>query len=124
MENLENKKNWQKIAIKYAQPNNLINIWQITNSFVPYLLWAIMLWAFDKVSYWIILALSLLTSGFLVRMFIIFHDCGHGSYFKKPILNRIVAIFMAFWSFTPHHKWSYKHSVHHKTVGNLDKKGI
>jgi len=75
-------------------------------------------------SYWITLALSILAAGFLTRIFIIFHDCGHGAYFKSSLMSRIVGIIAGGLVFTPYHKWHYQHMVHHQTVGNLDKRGM
>ena len=64
--------------------------WQLTNSFIPYvLLWVAMVYAL-AVSYWLMLPLALLAAGFLARIFIIFHDCGHGSFFKSRRANDAV----------------------------------
>jgi omega-6 fatty acid desaturase (delta-12 desaturase) len=67
--------------------------------------------------------LSIFAAGFLVRIFIIFHDCGHGSFFKSQRLSRIVGIITGLMAFTPYHKWHRDHKEHHATVGNLDKRG-
>lgn len=66
----------------------------------------------------------LLASGFLVRIFIIFHDCGHGSFFKSKKLNRVVGSFCGILAFTPYDKWTDSHHLHHQTVGNLDNRGL
>lgn len=119
-----NWSNWTKIIAKYVQPDPIKSWWQIVNSFVPYFaLWVLMVYSLDY-SYWYTLALSVLAAGFLVRIFIIFHDCGHGSFFKSPLLNRIVGIIAGGLVFTPYHKWHYQHQVHHQTVGDLDKRGM
>ena len=55
---------------------------------------------------------------------IIFHDCGHGSFFKSKRLNTIVGVITGLFTFTPFHKWTRDHKVHHSTVGNLDQRGI
>ncbi len=77
-----------------------------------------------EISYLLTLGLSVLAAGFLVRIFIIFHDCGHGSFFKSDLLNRLVGIPMGLMVFTPYHRWHPDHKQHHATVGNLDKSGI
>ena len=59
----------------------------------------------------------------MVRIFIIFHDCGHGSFFKSKRLNKVVGIITGLIVFTPYHKWHHDHKIHHQTVGNLDKRG-
>ena len=119
-----NWSNWTKIIAKYRHPDPVKSWWQIINSFVPYFaLWGLMIYSLNY-SYWYTLLLSIPAAGFLARIFIIFHDCGHGSFFKSPILNRIVGIIAGGMVFTPYHKWHFHHHVHHKTVGNLDKRGM
>lgn len=125
MENINDEwSNWTSIIRLYAQPNSVKSWWQVINSFVPYLLlWGLMVYSL-KHSYWLTLALSILAAGFLVRIFIIFHDCGHKSFFKSKKLNNIVGIIAGGFALTPYHKWHYGHLVHHRTVGNLDKRGM
>jgi omega-6 fatty acid desaturase (delta-12 desaturase) len=116
--------NWTKIIGKYNKPSAAKSWWQIINSVVPYLgLWVLMIYSLE-ISYWLTLALAVLAAGFLVRIFIIFHDCGHGSFFKSPLLSRIVSIFTGMFVFTPHYKWHHEHHIHHQSVGNLDKRGV
>jgi len=76
-----------------------------------------------KISYLLTLFLAVFAAGFMVRIFIIFHDCGHGSFFKSKRLNEITGIITGLIVFTPYHKWHHDHHIHHKTVGNLDKRG-
>jgi len=116
--------NWTSIIRRYTQPDSVKSWWQVINSFVPYLLlWVLMIYSL-KYSYWLTLALSMIAAGFLVRIFIIFHDCGHKSFFKSKKLNHVVGIIAGGFAFTPYHKWHYEHLVHHRTVGNLDKRGV
>jgi omega-6 fatty acid desaturase (delta-12 desaturase) len=116
--------NWMGIIKKYNQPSLPKSWGQIANSFIPFFaLWVVMVCSID-ISYWLTLGLSVLAAGFLVRIFIIFHDCGHGSFFKSPLMNRIVGIVAGMLVFTPYHKWHYSHKIHHQTVGNLDKRGV
>ena len=75
------------------------------------------------ISYLLTLGLAVLAAGFLVRIFIIFHDCGHGSFFRSSRANRIVGTILGSLVFTPYDYWHYEHAIHHKTVGNLDKRG-
>lgn len=116
--------NWVEVISKYNFPDHPKSWWQVINSVVPYVgLWVAMYHSL-KVSYWLTLALSLLAAGFLVRIFIIFHDCGHGSFFRSEKLNRLVGIPLGLLVFTPYHRWHRDHFIHHSTVGNLDKRGI
>lgn len=108
----------------YSTPSVKRSIWQIANTFVPYVvLWVLMIFSLS-VSYWITAVIVILAAAFLVRLFIIFHDCGHGSYFKSKKLNLIVGAFFGILAFTPYHKWHAMHMQHHSTVGNLDKRGV
>ncbi len=109
---------------KYQKPNLGKGIWQIVNSFGPYVgLWFLIVYSLT-VSWWLTAFLIILASGFLVRMFIIFHDCGHGSFFKSQKANQIVGMFFGILSFTPYDKWHNQHLRHHGSVGNLDKRGV
>jgi omega-6 fatty acid desaturase (delta-12 desaturase) len=76
-----------------------------------------------EISYWLTLVLSVFAAGFLVRIFIIFHDCGHGSFFRSKRMNTLVGIITGLFVFTPYHRWHRDHHIHHQTVGNLDKRG-
>jgi omega-6 fatty acid desaturase (delta-12 desaturase) len=115
---------WQKIIMKYNFPNHLTSWWQVINSVVPYFgMWVLMYYSLE-VSYWLTLVLSIFAAGFLVRIFILFHDCGHGSFFKSDKLNKLVGIPMGLLAFTPYHRWHRDHKIHHTTVGNLDKRGV
>lgn len=115
---------WQSIVMKYNYPKNLISWWQVINTVVPYIgLWILMYYSLE-ISYWLTLFLSIFAAGLLVRMFIIFHDCGHGSFFKSERMNRLVGIPLGLLAFTPYHRWHHDHKEHHATVGNLDKRGV
>ncbi|HJS20271.1 MAG TPA: hypothetical protein VJ785_16100, partial [Anaerolineales bacterium] len=81
---------WQPIVAKYAKPDMRRSLWQVANTLIPYfVLWGLMIWSI-RYSYWITLGLSVLAAGFLMRIFIIFHDCGHGSFFKSRKANDIL----------------------------------
>jgi omega-6 fatty acid desaturase (delta-12 desaturase) len=75
------------------------------------------------VSYWLTIALAIPAAGFLTRVFIIFHDCGHGSFFRSRQANRTVGFFSGLFFFLPFHYWTNQHSVHHATAGDLDNRG-
>ena len=114
---------WMKIVQKYNQPVAWKSWWQVANSFIPYIgLWVAMYYSLS-VSYWLTLFLSIFAAGFLVRIFIIFHDCGHGSFFKSQRWAKIVGVPAGMLVFTPYHRWHKDHFIHHQTVGNLDKRG-
>jgi acyl-lipid omega-6 desaturase (Delta-12 desaturase) len=115
---------WQKVIMKYNFPDHIVSWWQVINTVVPYIgIWVLMVYSLE-ISYWITLLLSVFAAGFLVRAFIIFHDCGHGSFFKSDRLNKLVGIPLGLLAFTPYHRWHHDHKEHHSTVGNLDKRGV
>ena len=82
-----------------------------------------MIWSL-QISYWLTLALTVPAAGFLVRTFIVFHYCGHGSFFKSRRMNTLVGVISGLLVFTPYHRWHRDHHIHHQTVGNLEKRGI
>lgn len=97
--------------------------WQIVNSFVPYaVLWYAMYRALN-VSYWLMLPIALLAAGFLARIFIIFHDCGHASFFKSRSANNAVGAIAGLINLTPYRHWRWQHALHHGTSGDLDRRG-
>ncbi len=127
MEKQEQVKLWDefyKNQKTYITPRVKKSIWQIINTFIPYVgLWIAMVYSLS-VSYWISALLAVIAAGFLVRLFIIFHDCGHGSFFKTRKANLIVGSIFGILAFTPYYKWHRMHMEHHATVGNLDKRGV
>jgi len=75
------------------------------------------------VSWWITVPLALLAGAFLVRVFIIFHDCGHGSFFKSRMANDVLGFITGVLTFTPYYQWRGEHALHHSTAGDLDRRG-
>jgi omega-6 fatty acid desaturase (delta-12 desaturase) len=100
------------------------SVGQLADSVLPYLaLWAVMIYTWN-ISYWLTLPLIVLAAGFLVRVFIIFHDCGHGAFFKSQRANDVVGVITGVLTFTPYYHWRHHHALHHATAGNLDRRGI
>jgi len=117
---------WYQDVIKYQQPDLGKAIWQLVNTFVPYaILWALMIYTVQLgVPYWITLALAVVTAGFVVRIFIFFHDCGHGSFFASRRANTILGYITGILTFAPYEDWRHNHGIHHATVGDLDRRGV
>lgn len=111
---------------KYDEPSLRKALWQLGNSFLPYVaLWALMIYTVkNDYSYWITLGLALVSTPFLVRIFIFFHDCCHGSFFASRRANRIIGYLSGILTFTPYEDWQRAHSGHHATSGDLDRRGI
>ena len=100
------------------------SVLQLVVTLVPFFgLLAAMYAAVDG-AYWLTLLLAVPTAGLLVRLFIIQHDCGHGSYFKTRLVNDVLGRFMSVFTLTPYGHWKQHHALHHATSGNLDKRGF
>lgn len=114
---------WKAIVARYQKPVLWRSLWQLANSLIPYaVLWYLMVWSLG-VSYWLTLPLVVLAGGFLVRIFIVFHDCGHGSFFRSRMANDIIGTVTGLLCFTSYYHWRWEHSVHHATAGDLDRRG-
>ena len=115
---------WRSIVAQYQQPSAKRALWQLTNTLGPYvLLWYVMYQTL-QVSLWLTVPLAALSGGLLVRIFIIFHDCAHGSFLKSRRANEIVGFIAGVLTFTPYSHWRGEHAIHHASAGNLDKRGI
>ena len=116
--------NWRKIVKKYQIPCLKKSLWQIANSMGPYIALWILMYFTVSVSWPLTLGLAILAGMFLVRVFIIFHDCGHGSFFKSKDANNTVGFVAGLMTLTPYRHWRWQHAVHHGTSGNLDERGV
>ena len=114
---------WKKIVAEFQKPSTGRALWQIVNTLGPYaLLWYLMYRSL-AVSWWITVPLAMLAGAFLVRVFIIFHDCGHGSFFKSRKANDVMGFLAGILTFTPYYHWRWEHAIHHASAGDLDKRG-
>jgi omega-6 fatty acid desaturase (delta-12 desaturase) len=115
---------WQKIVAKYAQPNVRRSLWEIANTFIPFfILWYLMYRSLE-LSYWVTLALAFPTAGMAMRIFIILHDCGHGSFFRSQRANNLLGAICGVFTFTPYLQWRHTHAIHHASHGDLDRRGV
>ncbi len=115
---------WKEIVATYQRPSVKRAAWQMVNTFGLYVLaWVAMYFAVAK-SFWIALPFAVLAGMLLVRVFIIFHDCGHGSFLKSQAANDVVGFIAGTLTFTPYYHWRWEHSVHHATSGDLDRRGM
>src|ERR1700710_2413563 len=114
---------WKEIVLKHQKPSLIRALWQIINTVIPYgLLWYLMYLAMP-VSWWLVVPLAILAGAMLVRVFIIFHDCGHGSFLKSRGANDAVGFLAGILTFTPYYHWRWEHAIHHSSSGHLDKRG-
>jgi len=108
---------------EFEVPCNQRAGWQLFSSVVPFVaLWTLMYFALS-VSWWLVSLLALLAGVLLIRIFIIFHDCGHGVFFRSMRANQLVGFLCGLLVFTPFRQWHRDHADHHATAGNLDGRG-
>jgi acyl-lipid omega-6 desaturase (Delta-12 desaturase) len=120
---LPSRCSWKEALARYQRPAFSRGLWQILNTLVPYLaLWVLMYFSLAA-SFWLALPLALLAGGFLVRVFIIFHDCAHGSFFRSARANELLGNLTGVLCFTPFYRWRWEHSLHHASAGDLDRRG-
>lgn len=114
---------WKHIVAQYQKPSTSRAVWQLLNTLVPYAALWVLIYFSLSVSWWLTVPLAVLAGGFLVRTFIIFHDCGHGSFFKSRRANSIVGTLTGLLTFTSYYHWRWEHAIHHSTSGDLDRRG-
>ncbi|WP_078553562.1 fatty acid desaturase [Bacillus alkalicellulosilyticus] len=117
-------KQLKKEVAPFEQSNMKKSIMQMVNTLGPlFALWYIGYLSLS-VSYWLTFPILVVASGFLVRSFIIMHDCTHSSFFKSKRANDIVGTLIGVLTLVPYQQWKQTHSIHHATSSNLDKRGV
>ena len=117
---------WKAIVAEFQVPSTVRATWQLVNTVGLYAL----LWYFIHLSrssswsWWLTLPLAAVAGALLVRVFIIFHDCGHGSFYKSRLANDIIGFLTGVLTFTPYYHWRWEHSLHHASAGDLDRRGV
>ncbi|MEO8559927.1 MAG: fatty acid desaturase, partial [Rhodospirillales bacterium] len=95
---------------------------QIATAFGPFVaIWTAMYFSL-QISYWLTLALALPAAGLVVRIFIIQHDCGHGSFFRSKRANDVMGMICSLITLTPYDNWRRQHAGHHANWNNLDRR--
>ena len=115
---------WQDLVKPYQTPETLKSVWQVVNTVIPLFLMFYVMYRGMSYSYWLTLLLAIPTAGLMVRLFIIQHDCGHGSFFKSSKANDLVGTFCAFLTGIPYFQWRHEHAIHHATSGDLQRRGV
>jgi acyl-lipid omega-6 desaturase (Delta-12 desaturase) len=114
---------WRGIVAPYQHPSVRRSVTQLSVTLVALGSAFVAMHFSMRVSYWLTLALSVIAAGFLVRTFIIMHDCGHGSFFRSRRANDVVGFVTGALTLTPYGQWAKDHAIHHATSGRLDKRG-
>jgi omega-6 fatty acid desaturase (delta-12 desaturase) len=120
----ENARRWNELLSPYYGSDRRRSIAQLSVTAASFAaLWAAMFWSLG-VSYWLTLLLAFPTAGFMMRLFMIQHDCGHGSYFKSQKVANAVGFMIGVLTLTPYHYWRKTHAYHHAHSGDLDFRGF
>lgn len=115
---------WVEKVAPYSTPKISPSIWQMVNSFGPYFgIILLMLLTFGHIPYILTLLMAPIAAGFAMRIFIIQHDCGHGSFFKSKRANALVGSFCGVLTLTPYEFWRMSHAIHHAHNGDLNHRG-
>lgn len=115
---------WLQVLARYRQPSDARSIFEIAVTVLPLVaLWALS-WATLDIGYWLALPLAVAAAGFLVRLFAIQHDCGHGAFFRHRLANDWVGRVASVLTLTPYGVWRRTHATHHASTGNLDRRGL
>lgn len=119
-----NAKKWTAILQSYRTVNDARSVIEILITAIPFILLWVLMWASLSLTYWLSLLIAIPTAGFLVRLFMIQHDCGHGAFFRSRRANDWVGRVLGVITLTPYDHWRASHAVHHAPSGNLEHRGI
>jgi acyl-lipid omega-6 desaturase (Delta-12 desaturase) len=120
----EAARHWMPILFRYRDPSPLRSLLELGITIVPFVLLWWLTWASISLGYWIGLLFVVPAAAFLVRLFMIQHDCGHGSFFRRRALNDWLGRAIGVLTLTPYDHWRRTHAIHHATSGNLAQRGF
>jgi acyl-lipid omega-6 desaturase (Delta-12 desaturase) len=115
---------WRDVLAPYVRPRLGRSLLDLTTSVVPYLGLSVLMYLALDVSYLLVLAIAIPASGFLLRTYIVFHDCAHGSFLPTKRANMWLGVLLGLLVYAPFHSWRHSHAVHHATAGDLDRRGV
>src|SRR5664279_5638952 len=114
---------WRETLAPYAKPHLGRSLLDLATSVVPYLALSVLMYESLQVSYLLTLLIAVPAAGFLVRTFILFHDCSHGSFLGSKRANIWLGTVLGLLVYSPFLRWRHDHAVHHATSGDLDRRG-
>jgi omega-6 fatty acid desaturase (delta-12 desaturase) len=114
---------WTQILAPYARPHLGRSLLDLATSVVPYLGLSVLMYYSLRVSYLLTLLIAVPAAGFLVRTFILFHDCSHGSFLPSRRANVWLGVVLGLLVYSPFLRWRHDHAIHHATSGDLDRRG-
>jgi acyl-lipid omega-6 desaturase (Delta-12 desaturase) len=113
-----------RLLAPYREPNQIRSLGELVLTGAIFAALWVGAWLVYSISYWLTLAISVLAAALLVRLFMIQHDCGHGAFFRRRVINDWVGRIIGVLTLTPYAVWRRSHSTHHATSSNLGKRGI
>ena len=117
-------RDWMRVLSTYREPIHWRSIWEIGATAVPFFAFLTGSWLLYGVRPWLALLFTVPSAAFLVRLFLIQHDCGHGAFFRNKRTNDWVGRIIGVLTFTPYNVWRKCHAIHHASSGNLDQRGV
>jgi len=121
---ISSARDWVKILSAYREPNTWRSTYELAVTAGPFfLLWALAWWSLS-VSYWLTLSISVLNAAFLLRLFAIQHDCGHGAFYSNRTVSDWLGRVLGVLTLTPYDVWQRSHAMHHGSSGNLEQRGM
>ena len=117
-------RHWVRVLARYREPSHRRSIAELAVTLVPFAVLMGLAWWALSVSPLLAAALSVVNGAFLVRLFIIQHDCGHNAFFRDRRVNDWIGRALGVLTLTPYDVWRQTHSIHHASTGNLDRRGI
>ena len=124
MTSASNRPAWHEALAAYAQPCFRRGWLEVATSAVPYIALCGVMYLTLAISPVLTVALAIPAAGFLVRVFVVFHDCAHGSLFPSKRANARVGTVLGLFVLSPFRRWRHDHAVHHATSGDLDRRGV
>jgi omega-6 fatty acid desaturase (delta-12 desaturase) len=119
-----NSVSWTGLLAPYRNPSVARSVWQLASTAALFAGTLVSMYLSLPGSYWLTLALSVPAAFFMIRLFIIQHDCGHGSFFRSSRAADWIGSVLGVFTLTPYHYWKKTHAIHHATSGNLEHRGF
>ena len=118
-------RDWAQAILPYRRASAARGVFELIVTFPPFVaIWTTMMIAASHGQFWLSFALAPVAAGLLIRLFLIQHDCGHGSFFPSKLANDWVGRTLGVLTMTPYDHWRRSHAIHHATSGNLARRGI
>jgi omega-6 fatty acid desaturase (delta-12 desaturase) len=119
-----NRSPWHDVLAPFAVPCLRRGLLAVATSALPYVALCVLMYLSLSISRVLTLALAIPAAGFLVRVFVVFHDCTHGSLLPSKRANALVGSVLGVFVLAPFRRWRHDHAVHHATSGDLDRRGV